>query len=134
MQEIPIPFLFQNVCPFELRNVAVVNDKRIDVPIYRKFFILRVMPFIKIFCASNAYLAIHYVHLCQVIGEHEECELAYFFLYYKMGKGILHGVVIFKNCGRKQNLKKNSGTSCVNGWVGLCMCVCVIDCLWIYFL
>lgn len=94
-------------------------------PFTGSFFFLRVMPFIKIFCASNAYLAIHYVHLCQVIGEHEECELAYFILYYKMGKGILHGVVIFKNCGRKQNLKKNSGTSCVNGWVG-CVCVCVL--------
>lgn len=99
MQEIPIPFLFQNGCPFELRNVAVVNDKRIDVPIYRKFFFLRVMPFIKIFCASNAYLAIHYVHLCQVIGEHEECELAYFFFHYKMGNASYMGLSSLKIVG-----------------------------------
>lgn len=82
-------YLSGNFGPFELKEFLVVKIKGIDVHICRRFLVddfLRVIPFIKLFCASNAYPAIHYVHLCQVIGEHEECELAYFFFHYKSEK------------------------------------------------
>lgn len=44
------------------------------------------MPIFKLFCASNAYFAIHYVHHCQVIGGREEFELVHFFFHYKSEK------------------------------------------------
>lgn len=72
-----------NLGPFELRIFLIVKDKGIHVYICRNFF-LQVMPFIKLFCIFNAYLAIHHVYLCQVIGECGVCELGHFFFHFNL--------------------------------------------------
>lgn len=82
-------YFSENLAPLNL-IFLVFKGKGIDVHLCREFLAdgyLRVMLFIKLFYAFNAYLKLPFITCiikCQVIGEHGVCELAHFFFHFSV--------------------------------------------------